>query len=205
MRNEFFGIMKMNPVTDRKEPIFTAKDRLARYFVSFFMCAPYFFAIFLYNICSLNLNGVIDPTRHHALFQIDILSDLRKPGAWFDPSTSKISFLPTIIQVTTSIFLNEAFKTVAQKSTELENHRTQRDFDNCLIIKRFAFHFFDYFLYLFYVGCYELRMDILRTYLGTLFTIDEIRRIMTETIIPYIMQWKAKRAKQALKKKNKTL
>jgi anoctamin-10 len=44
--------------------------------------------------------------------------------------------------------------------------------------------FCDYFLYLFYIGCYELRIDLLRKNLGFLFMIDEVRRIMVETVIP---------------------
>ena len=46
--------------------------------------------------------------------------------------------------------------------------------------------FCDYFLYLFYVGCYELNINMLRQFLVFLFTIDEIRRLMTEAIIPSI-------------------
>ena len=150
------------------------------------MCAPYFIGIIFANICFLNLTGIIDPTKHHALFQIEILSKMREPGAIFDPDTSNIAFVPDILQAVVSIILNELFKVIAHKSTEVENHRTQRAFENSLIIKRFAFNFCDYFLYLFYVGCYELRMDILRSYLGTLFMIDEIRRVLTEAVIPYI-------------------
>ena len=57
--------------------------------------------------------------------------------------------------------------------------------------------FCDYFLYLLYVGLYLLRIDQLRSYLTFLFTIDEIRRLLTEAIIPYITMWKAKKAKKA--------
>jgi len=46
--------------------------------------------------------------------------------------------------------------------------------------------FCDYFLYLFYIGLYELRIDLLRQNLGFLFMIDEIRRILIETVIPYV-------------------
>jgi len=52
--------------------------------------------------------------------------------------------------------------------------------------------FCDYFLYLFYVGCYELKINQLRKFLVFLFTIDEIRRLLTEAIIPSIKQWRAK-------------
>lgn len=54
--------------------------------------------------------------------------------------------------------------------------------------------FCDYFLYLLYVGLYLLRIDKLRSYLTFLFTIDEIRRLLTEALIPYFSQWRAKKA-----------
>jgi hypothetical protein len=57
--------------------------------------------------------------------------------------------------------------------------------------------FCDYFLYLLYVGVYLLRIDKLRSYLTFLFTIDEIRRLLTEAVIPYISLWRSKKAKKA--------
>lgn len=113
-----------------------------------------------------------------------------------------MALIPTLVQVIISIILDLNFKAVANKATEIENHRTQTDFNNSLIIKRFAFMFCDYFLYLFYIGIYELRIDLLRTNLGFLFMIDEIRRITIETIIPAVAMWSAKRktAKDEAKK-----
>ena len=152
---------------------------------SYLKCAPYFIAIIFANIVFLNLGAIIDPEKSGALFQMDMLSNLCKPGAVFDPKGPWFNFV-TPLQVIVSIKLGGAFKKVAVATTENENHRTQRDFDNSLIIKRFAFMFCDYFLYLLYVGLYLLRIDKLRSYLTFLFTIDEIRRLLTETVIPYI-------------------
>jgi anoctamin-10 len=84
------------------------------------------------------------------------------------------------------MIMNKTFRKVAIFTTERENHRYQTDFNNSLIIKRFAFEFCDFFLYLFYIGLYELNIVLLRQSLGTLFMIDEIRRVVTETIIPYV-------------------
>lgn len=58
--------------------------------------------------------------------------------------------------------------------------------------------FSDYFLYLFYIGLYELRIDLLRKNLGFLFMIDEIRRILFETVIPYVSKWNEKRKKKQI-------
>ena len=71
--------MRVNPVTDKVEPMFTHRERVARNFKSFMICAPYFGVIVFLNVIFLNLTGVIDPERHHALFQIEFLSQLCKP------------------------------------------------------------------------------------------------------------------------------
>jgi anoctamin-10 len=55
-----------------------------------------------------------------------------------------------------------------------------------MIIKRFAFEFVDFYLYLLYIALYQLNMKNLQISLISLFTIDEIRRVATEVIIPYI-------------------
>ena len=114
---------------------------------------------------------------------MEFLSQFCAEGAIFDPMTN-MALIPTVIQVIISIIMNEKFKVVAYKATKVENHRCQTHFNNSLIIKRFAFMFADYFLYLFYLGCYELRIDLLRQNLGLLFMIDEIRRILLEAVIP---------------------
>jgi hypothetical protein len=158
------------------------------------MCFPHFLVVVVFNAMFLNLTGIVDPTRHHALFQIEMLSDLCKKEAIFDPN-SNMALIPTIVQVIISIILDLNFKKVAARATEVENHRTQTDFNNSLIIKRFAFMFCDYFLYLFYIGIYELRIDLLRTSLSFLFMIDEVRRILIEAVIPWFAQNQAKRAK----------
>ena len=56
-------------------------------------------------------------------------------------------------------------------------------------MKRFVFMFCDYFLYLFYLGCYELRIDLLKQNLALLFMIDEIRRIALEALVPWFLNW----------------
>lgn len=195
VRKEFQGVVRVNPVTDRVEPTFFFTERLARYGKSFLICLPHFLFVVVFNIVFLNLTGIVDPARHHALFQIEFLSDLCKEGAVFD-TQSNMALVPTIVQVLISIVADLKFKSVANHATEVENHRTQTDFNNSLIIKRFAFMFCDYFLYLFYIGIYELRIDLLRTNLGFLFMIDEFRRILIETIIPYLQVRSGKKDKK---------
>ena len=96
VRKEFEGIVRINPITDKAEPTFFFQERVARYAKSFMICFPHFFIVIVFNIIFLNLTGIIDPARHHALFQIEFLSDLCKPGAIFDPE-SNMALIPTIV------------------------------------------------------------------------------------------------------------
>lgn len=68
VRKEYQGTNRINPVSGRVEPTFTTQERIAKYFQSMMLCAPYFAAIIFSNIIFLNLTGIINPERHHALF-----------------------------------------------------------------------------------------------------------------------------------------
>jgi hypothetical protein len=60
------------------------------------MCAPHFGLIIFLNVLFLNVTGVIDPQKHHALFQIEFLSELCKPGNLFDLN-SMMGIVPSIV------------------------------------------------------------------------------------------------------------
>jgi Calcium-activated chloride channel len=121
VRKEFEGTWLINPLTDKLEPMKT--ESLIRYLKSCWLCLPYFLTVAGLNIIFLNLTGIVDPTRHHALFQIEFLSDLCKPGNILD-LTGNLSILPPIVQTVISILLDLRFKKVAYHATEVENHRT---------------------------------------------------------------------------------
>lgn len=72
-------------------------------------------------------------------------------------------------------------------------------------MKRFIFEFTDCQLYLFYIGIYQRDIGLLRMNLISLFMVDEIRRVLLETLIPYCIQNKDKieNAAKKLMKKNK--
>lgn len=82
--------------------------------------------------------------------------------------------------------MNIQFRKVAIYTAELENHKTQRAFNNSVFIKRFIFEFTDFQLYLFYIGIYQLDIKMLRVNLVSVFMVDEIRRIACESLIPYL-------------------
>jgi len=63
---------------------------------------------------------------------------------------------------------------------------THTGFNNSLIIKRFAFEILNNFTHLAYIAFVRFEAKTLKNELIALYTIDEIRRIVTESIIPYL-------------------
>jgi len=51
-------------------------------------------------------------------------------------------------------------------------------------------------MYLFYIGIYQQHIGLLRTNLIAVFMVDEVRRIICESIIPYCTQNKDKLSKK---------
>ena len=84
------------------------------------------------------------------------------------------------------------FRNVAKWTTDLENHKTDDDYDYSLFVKRFIFEFTDFQLYLFYIGIYQRHIGLLRVNLVSLFMIDEVRRVACEVLLPLFLQNKDK-------------
>ena len=116
---------------------------------------------------------------------IEVLGDMAKEGAIFDVN-SNMSLIPALAQTVITMILNGKFRTLSRELTDRENHKYQSTFDNSLIIKRFSFEFFDCFLPLIYFGWWELDFKMLRSTVIMLYVVDEIRRVATESLIPYL-------------------
>jgi anoctamin-10 len=89
------------------------------------------------------------------------------------------------------------FREIATWLTDRENHKYQSDYDQALILKRFVFEFFDCFFPLIYLGWWDLNFKVLRANIISVYTADEIRRIITESLIPYLMQMSSRKEIQA--------
>ena len=135
-------------------------------------------------VCFLNCTGVIRPEHHGGVFDMPVLSRLADEGAIFDPN-SYMNFVPSIAQTVVTLLINIQFRKVAIWTSEFENYKTQSAFDFSVFIKRFIFEFTDFQLYLFYIGIYQMNLGLLRTNLISLFMVDEFRRVLCESLIPY--------------------
>lgn len=199
MRKEFKGKPAIDPVTDEETTDFPTNERIIKCLQSFAVCFPcWSFACFVIVIF-LNMTGVIRPEHHGGAFNIPIFSAMADPGAIFDPE-SNVNMVACILQTIVTIIMNMKFSEIARWTAENENYKTERGYNNSVFIKRFIFEFTDFQMYLFYIGIYQANLKYLRVNLISLFMVDEIRRVVTETLIPYLTQHKEE-IKSDIKKK----
>jgi len=97
-------------------------------------------------------------------------------------------FIPVILHALIILLLNSLYRVVAETLTEFENHRTEHEHENSIIIKRFLFEAFDCYIALFYIAFYELDPIALRQELIGLYMVDSLRRVVCECVIPLTMQ-----------------
>jgi len=143
LRKEFKGEPCINPVTDLPDTYFPAKKRLVEYFKSFLICFPCWVFCCWVIVCFLNATGVIRPHHHGGLFDMPTLSILADQGQIFDPDYN-MNMVVSIGQAIATIVMNIYFSKIAHWTANMENHKTQRSYNNSVFIKRFIFEFTDF-------------------------------------------------------------
>jgi len=183
-RYDFKGVLGINLVTELPEFQHGGAKRVKLYIKSFFAHLPLMaFSAFI-MILFLNVLGYIDS--HHWVY-VESLSNLAQKGAILDKNT-ELAYIPTILQSLTMNILAVYNKKLAAKTTSWENHRTNTAYNNSMIFKRFLFEIINTFTPLAYIGFWRLELNALRDELFALYTTDEIRRLVTETLIPYVQK-----------------
>jgi len=201
-RPSFYGKWRKSEITDEMELHYPTSIRRMKYLVSFLVTLVMLCIAFVVMICSLNLQGYV--SCHNRLggsnpFHVEALHKFSEPGAIFDPNGNAIlALVPVVIHAVVIMILNQMiYSRIAKALTDWENHKTDAEYENSLILKRFLFEAFDCYISLFYLAFYELDIMRLRSELMALYTSDCIRRVLTETIIPLVVQKLRKRKNKA--------
>ena len=79
--------------------------------------------------------------------------------------------------------LNAFYQGNAERLAGWENHRTEGDHEDSLVLKRFFVEAFDSYIVLFYVGFFVRDPIRLCVELVSLYTADPVRRLLLETVI----------------------
>lgn len=141
---------------------------------------------FILKVIIFNLNGLIKSTDDSILF-IPAVAQITKEGGFLGSFSMKDQLL-SIIMIVIVIKVNDLYTIVSRRSTERENHRTNHDFTSSLVIKRFIFDLINRFTHFFYIAFVIYDLKSLKTMLSTLFVMDEIRKIATESLIPWAIK-----------------
>jgi len=181
-RYNFRGKLGINVVTELPEYQFT--KRWILYVYSAFAHLPLMLFSAFVVILFLNMLGYIDS--HHWVY-IAPLARLAEKDAIFDKET-EWAYIPTITQSLVMNVIAVMNKKLASVTTSWENHRTNTSFNNSMIFKRFFFEIINTFSPLLYIAFWRLELSAVRDELFALYTTDEIRRLVTETLIPYIQK-----------------
>ena len=150
IRKEFKGEWRISPVTEKYEKYYPTQKRKKTYLLSFLVSLPALLVSLFVNVCFLNLSGYILP--HMGSFlEIEFLGKFAGQGRIFDVN-SGMNTVVTILHGIVLSYLNGIYRKIAWKTNEWENHRIKSNFENTLIIKRFAFEFFNGFISFFYLA-----------------------------------------------------
>jgi anoctamin-10 len=189
-RPEFTGCTRTSPVTGKPELYYPGYRRKIQYLVSAVVTAFMLGVAFLGMILSLNLQGYIVPKKAYHPFYYASFALLADEGGFFDSKSDWKCYIPVVLHAVGILTLNTIYRKVARKLTDWENHMTQTDYDNSMILKRFLFEAFDCYIALFYLAFYERDVDRLRAELIAVFYIDIVRRVGTEVLLPMILHYR---------------
>ncbi|XP_069504936.1 anoctamin-10 [Ambystoma mexicanum] len=186
-RPGFHGVLGVNPVTGRKEPIYSGVKRQLRIYL---VSVP--FVIFCLYL-SLHVMMIYFDWE-------DMASDFHREH---DSQFSSIMlFAPSILYAIVIEIMNRIYRYVAECLTSWENHRLESSYQNHLILKVLVFNFLNCFSSLFYIAFVLQDMRLLRQSLATLLITSQIINQFVEALLPY---WLQKRHNKKVKRNVKAL
>lgn len=184
LREQFVGELRINPITDTEEYHYEHSQRLIKYLESFVITLPFIGAALFVMLSSLNALGYSDKGDY---FYMPAFAALSEPGAIFEKG-SKMAIIPSIIMTVLMLAISKVYEPTAEYATFRENHKTKENHLNSVNIKKFIFNFIFFFSHLFYVSFVRMDLSGLRKELIILAVVDELRRVVTESAVPTILQ-----------------
>lgn len=187
LRPEFHGELQTSLVTGKPERFYPTWKRILLYLLSFIFTLPFLLVAVGAMILSLNFNGYVKDKE--SPIYLGTLARFSEPGHLFAGDSPYYGWMvPTITHSVVINILNKIYRNVATTCTDFENHRTEQEWNSSVIIKKVLFELFDCYLPLFYIAFYQLNIISLRRELIGLFWGDEIRRLVTESVIPFVTE-----------------
>lgn len=184
IRGDFHGELAISRITGKPELYYAPYKRWLSYCFSAIVTGAALVVAFCVMVCSFNLQGYMSDVE--SPFHVPVIHQFSNPGSIFDPNGNPIiALIPVVLHSFGILMLNMLYRSIAEWLTEIENHRTESEHESAVVLKRFLFEAFDCYIPLFYLAFWELDADLLRAELVALFTTDSVRRVATETLLPY--------------------
>ena len=178
-------ISHIDPVSGNKTFTYPQSKRFLRYLESFLISLPFLAVTLLFLIFSLNLRGYVSPD--HPIVYIPSISALASDGGLFDQN-SFMANIPVLFHVIVLFNINNFYSRLSKWSSQREYHKTLRGGENSLIVKRVIFETFNTFVDLIYLAFIKLDIASVKRELISIYTFDELRRIISETMIPFVIR-----------------
>ena len=189
-RPEFRGELRVSDVTGKPERYFPDYARNGYYLLSVVVTGSFLALAFAVMVCSLNLQGYITDCDlwTEKAFHIPLLAKYAEPGGLFNADEQPLwCNVPVVLHVVVILNLNSLYQSIAHWLTDLENPRTQQEYADSVVLKRFGFESFDCYIALFYLAFVQMDVVRLRVELVSLYVTDSARRAFLETIIPALL------------------
>nr|XP_021381562.1 anoctamin-10 isoform X1 [Lonchura striata domestica] len=182
-RPGFHGVLGINPVTGREEPVYSSfKRQLRIYLVSLpFVCLCLYFSLYVMMIYFDLEQWALD---YHEENESNF--------------SNLMLYVPSIIYAVVIEIMNRIYRYAAEFLTSWENHRLESSYQNHLILKVLVFNFLNCFASLFYIAFVLFDMKLLRQSLATLLITSQILNQFAESLLPY---WLQKRYNRKMKKR----
>ncbi|KAK0399546.1 hypothetical protein QR680_003097 [Steinernema hermaphroditum] len=171
-RSAFKGeYVEPNPVSGRLEPCYPAwKHRTIRFLVTYPITLCCLSVLFVSMFCMLQLQDIADSYfGHSSLFK------------W-------VTYVPMVLYALMIVAGDNMYRHLALYLNDLENYRTDVEYENFLITKIVMFQCVSAFGSLFYIAFYLRDMKRLQETLATLLITRQVTQNVMETIVPFILE-----------------
>ncbi|RHY52019.1 hypothetical protein DYB38_005455 [Aphanomyces astaci] len=120
------------------------------------------------------------------------------PANGFDGLWAYVPMVPSVVYSAAVFFIDAKYVQLAHRLNAYENHRTDADHTNALIVKLVLFQFVNNFGLLFYITFFVGNFELLQSTLGSLLITRLLIENIVETLIPFVMSKSAVKAKAGL-------
>lgn len=109
-------------------------------------------------------------------------------GDMIPAESTYLKLLPSVAYAISIPLINSFYKGISIQLNDWENHRTQTEYEDVLIIKLFLFEFFNYNIGLFHAAFWKRDINILRKYMVTMLITFQLIGQVQEVLIPYFSE-----------------